>query len=136
MASHKCLSSTHPDSALSHHSKALALARCSLLHHGRCRHRRMCSRKVNSGFFPYSLNSQASRRLLPCRLLQARALMSLASNDPNNSTFNRNCNSKPLASCNPDRLGMDSSRHKLDSNRSEEHTSELQSHSDLVCRLL
>src|SRR5438034_5649961 len=35
-----------------------------------------------------------------------------------------------------DRAGLQNTRHMNSWNRSEEHTSELQSHSDLVCRLL
>src|SRR5437588_9710779 len=44
--------------------------------------------------------------------------------------------SSACAACRPERTTTWSSRSGARSSRSEEHTSELQSHSDLVCRLL
>src|SRR2546430_12950780 len=42
----------------------------------------------------------------------------------------------PARSCRPTRRGRSMSRDQIDRPRSEEHTSELQSQSNLVCRLL
>src|SRR5438034_3262215 len=46
-------------------------------------------------------------------------------------TSSRLCSASRVSSCHPGRNGPSPA-----TNRSEEHTSELQSHSDLVCRLL
>src|SRR5260221_3268388 len=54
------------------------------------------------------------------------------------TTLFRSCARQPPACCGPARPppGAAKARCRVDLQRSEEHTSELQSHSDLVCRLL
>src|SRR5260221_8669029 len=52
---------------------------------------------------------------------------------PYTTLFRSRCNHPAITGAQPPETGILSSEH---SERSEEHTSELQSHSDLVCRLL
>src|SRR5260221_3729692 len=83
----------------------------------------MIRRPPRSTLFPYTtlFRSRCERRREPLLALQHRA-QRLAAQDLHHEVRHR-------------RLGADV-EHAHHVRRSEEHTSELQSHSDLVCRLL
>src|SRR5438034_8493999 len=74
----------------------------------------MIRRPPRSTLFPYTT------------LFRSKAAGCHPRRTPRKGTFGPRCSGRPAASCH---LGWCC-------NRSEEHTSELQSHSDLVCRLL
>src|SRR5436190_12655553 len=101
------------------------------------RNRSVCGRRKSSRKVPASSFKPAEMKLLPsgaeragARRFRRRSVMT--ANPPHQSP----ANAKQSRAASPCVIPKEAGRRRTALFRSEEHTSELQSHSDLVCRLL